>query len=90
MKDQFPNVKWGNSNSSDLQRQYDDFANAELQRLHLCRCPYGCGQNCLRIHGYYARNVEARGEVHRVRIMRLSFVSFSRFFASFSVASPSS
>ena len=41
--------------SSDLQRQYDDFANAELRRLHLCRCPCGCGLNCLRIRGYYAR-----------------------------------
>jgi hypothetical protein len=57
--------------SSDLQMQYDDFANAELQRLHLCRCPYGCGLNCLRIHGYYARFVEALGCVSRVRVMRL-------------------
>ena len=87
MKDQFPNVKWGNSNSSDLQRQYDDFANAELQRLHGAHA-----QATLRAadRPKQTRNVEARGEVHRVRIMRLSFVSFSRFFASFSVASPSS
>ena len=71
--------------SSDLQRQYDDFANRELGRLHLCPCPYGCGLNCLRIHGYYARNVEARGEAHRVRIMRLSCDRCGRTHALFGV-----
>ena len=55
-----------------LQRQYDEFSNTELKRLHLCRCPYGCGLNCLRIHGYYARFVEALGCVSRVRVMRLA------------------
>ena len=44
----------------DLQRQYDAFSNAELERLHAAECPYGCGRNCLRIHGYYARCVERR------------------------------
>lgn len=67
----------------DLQRQYDAFSNAELERIHAAECPYGCGRNCLRIHGYYARCVERRGEVGRVRVMRLSCSRCGRTHALF-------
>ena len=66
-----------------LQRQYDEFSDRELGRLHEARCPYGCGRNCLRIHGYYARGVERRGRVSRVRITRLSCSRCGRTHALF-------
>jgi len=69
----------------DLQRQYDDFSNRELERTHEAECPYGCGRNCMRIHGYYARRVEARGEVFRVRVTRLSCDRCGRTHALFGV-----
>lgn len=68
-----------------LQRQYDEFSDRELGRLHEARCPYGCGRNCLRIHGYYARCVEMRGRVSRVRITRLSCSRCGRTHALFGV-----
>ena len=69
----------------NLQGQYDAFSNAELERIHAAECPHGCGRNCLRIHGYYARNVERRGLVSRVRITRLSCARCGRTHALFGI-----
>ena len=55
----------------NLQSQYDDFANRALKELHSAQCPSGCGQNCLRIHAYYTRRAEFRGEARRIRVLRL-------------------
>ena len=72
----------GNGN---LQRRYDEFSNRELGRIHEARCPNGCGRNCLRIHGYYSRDVEFRGEVARVRVTRLSCDRCGRTHALFGI-----
>ena len=47
------------------QQQYDAFSNAELDRIHSARCPHGCGANTLRVHAYYERAIEGRGEAGR-------------------------
>ena len=53
------------------QSQYDAFSNGELESLPSRECPICRHRNCLRIHGYYVRLVEVRGDVSRLRVMRL-------------------
>lgn len=54
------------------QSQYDAFSNGELESLPSRECPICRHRNCLRIHGYYGRLVEVRGDVSRLRVTRLS------------------
>ena len=65
------------------QQQYDAFSNAELDRIHSARCPHGCGANTLRVHAYYERAIEVRGEAGRLRVTRVACSACGRTHALF-------